>query len=275
MTLNTRNHFIFAFAVFSSIIVGLFIIGLLFVLFTTPLDTIPTVRYETGISFSEALFANHSMVALLNILILIIYVPVLSFIIYFGFEKTQSPELFYYFIFLLGCLANICCLLIPIFKLWTGFSSILLFAGKAEFFGEIITVLSFLALGVCSSDEKNHDTDKNMIILIMISLILSVIIPINNKDIQYALRVPFGYDNIVNFIRVIAIILTTFTLCLTGYRKDSKDLVFIAIGFLCTSTGYFLLLKTANIFWSIFGLTLLTFGTFFFLKRLHKYYMWK
>jgi hypothetical protein len=275
MTLNTRNHFIFAFAVFSSIMVGLFIIGLVFTFFTTPIDTIPAVRYESNISFSGILFANHSIFALLNIVILIIYVPVLSFVIYFGFEKTQAPELFYYLIFLLGCLTNIFCLLIPIYKLWTGYSSILLFAGKANFFGEIITVLSFLALGVYTSEEKNHDTDKNMTILIMVSLIFSVIVPINNKDIQYALRVPFGYDNIVNFIRVIAIILTTFTLCLTGYKKDSKDLIFIAVGFLCTSMGYFLLLKTANLFWSITGLILLTVGTILFLKRLHKYYMWK
>src|SRR5574344_2207969 len=114
MTIKTRNRLSLLLLVSSVTILVLSTFMMLYTVnsgtFTHPDGTVFLLHVKsTPQTFTSAVC---------SLFIFIIYVCLAAVFIYFEFEKTQSSEIFYFSIFLLGCLTESIRLLFPMANLW-------------------------------------------------------------------------------------------------------------------------------------------------------------
>lgn len=275
MTLNTRNKLLLLFSVFSSLCSLFFIIALIRILIQGPqkadfLFDIPSVR-----SFWYIPLISNYPAVFLSRLVLSLFIPAVSFSIYFNFEKTQSLEVLFFSAFLIGFLAESFTLCIPLFGLTAGYSTVLRFIGQTAFFGEMEVLLAIIMQAVIASDSENRDSEKYLWLIIVAALIFSTIIPLNTSILKNYMHIRFGLKNLLALIRVVFSICAFLALVLSSKSKESPDYKKASFDFLFICCGYILLLECLNFAVLISGTGLLTAGTVRFLKNMHRYYMWK
>lgn len=204
---------------------------------------------------------------------LFLILSVLNFLyINYQFEKTQSTELIYFALFLIGCLTESFRIFIPCLNLWETSNQVVLIISRIIYFGKILIPLSFIFMAVYSSAEYRQDVERNIIILLLLSAICSVVLPINtNKIFPTCLPQP-GYKNLIFTIWIIFILITIFSLIRNDYIANSKTKM--PLGFIFLITGYLILCNTMNIVLLVFGTIFMIYGSLTFLQSLHQKYLW-
>jgi len=219
-------------------------------------------------TFMGALVEPYSYAALATIATLAIYTPVVSTIVRYVFEKTQSPEILYFLGFLAGCMVETFRLCIPLFDLWNGYSKFLTYIGKLVFAGRILTVLSLLFSAVFSSDDKIQEADKNLIIAIVVSAVFGTAVGIDTRTIMPSMMVNTSFQSFFMFARIFIAVVTVFAFLL---NKKAKTM----ISYIMLFSGYMCLTLASNILTAAIGFILLWVGTETYFRGLHNYYLWK
>lgn len=275
MTLNTRNKLLLLFSILSSLCTLIFIIALIRILIQNPqnadfLFDVPAVRsiwYIPLISNYPAVFLSR--------LFLSLFVPAVSFAIYFNFEKTQSLEVLFFSAFLIGFLGETFTLCIPLFGLKAGYSTFLRFIGQAAFFGQMEVLLAIIMQTITASASENRDADKYLRLIIITPLIFSIIIPLNTSVLKNYMHIQFGLKNLLDITRILFAICAFLALFVSPKSKESPDYKKAALDFLFICCGYIVLLECLNFAFLVIGSLLLSAGAIRFLKNMHRYYMWK
>lgn len=270
MTLSSRNKLLFGFSIFASIFLSILFLYTAIRFFVGNPISLPA-DIESVISFSSIknfIFNTNSLVAFCGIIFLEIYAPIVCFIVYYSFEKTQSSEIIFFAGFLCGCILECFRLCIPLFNLWNGYSTALIYIGKAAFAGRIMTTLSFLFAAIFSSDTQIQEADKKLLFITCGAAVFAYITPVNSGIILPSVMVEIGYGKLFAIILTIISIITFFIFLFTNQQK-------IIIGYTLLFTGYSLLILSSSFILIFFGALLLTVGTYLYISRLHNYYLWK
>src|SRR5574344_625288 len=138
MTLKKRNRLFFVFFLislaFSLVYLGMYIYA------SVAGKIIPINNFIRPISLfvNNKLFSYSFAASIIGISIFIIYVPIVMFVLFSGFEKTQSIEIIYFSGFVLACLAESLRITLPLSGLWQTYSSLFLLAGRVVYTGRIL-----------------------------------------------------------------------------------------------------------------------------------------
>ena len=201
-----------------------------------------------------------------------VYVCLTSLIIYHSFEKTQAPDIVFFLLFLFACLCDTSSLLVPLFEISGSFSLFLLKLGNVHLFARLLAPMALMGNTVLSTDDFRQSTDRNSIILIIISMFFAEIIPLNTAVILPNFCISYGYVKAIRIFSLIICLVSTISLFCTNRKNEYKQIM--TIGFLILCIGYTLIFYCFNIVTLAAGIIFLGSGTFLYLNEVHKHYLW-
>lgn len=212
----------------------------------------------------------------LSIIISIFLFPLYVFIsllyINIEFEKTQSDEIIYFSMFLIGCGFEVVRILFPIMDLWQQPSSVSILISRIVIFARSLAPLGLLFASVYSSAEYRQYSEQNVLIIFIGSLCLAMFAPLNTAEILPLCRIKIGYE--LMFKTVQSIILGIAVAAHIAKAVAAKTKASLPIAVLCITAGYFILCNVYNyLFLAIAGSAMIA-GSFIYLKALHNKYLW-
>ena len=270
MTLKTRNRYTLtfsAFFLFVSVAVGLYFLYRMNAIINSGSS------FSYGISLDKiSLIEPHYITIIISSLFLALYIPTVSFYIYARFEKTPSSEVAYLVLFLLGCVPEFVRLFIPLETVENNLPSFLVIAGRALFWGRTLSIVSLFTAAIFSTKSKGLETEQNIIVLLVFSLALANIVPVNTTKISQNFSVGIGWSNFVNFTYIVTIFLTAASYAVNAKLNENPLYIRLGIGVFCMEAGYYILNASAILIVSAIGAVLLSIGTMRALSALHKLY---
>lgn len=273
MTLKTRNQIFRFFSYFS--IFFLIISAAAFIYVVAKGIFIAPPNFRLPEFLNKIPFAKQSIAAtILSFLFLGAYVPVMLFFIFRYFENTQSLEIIYFSAFLLGIICETARFFTICFGVWQTFTNLLIFLGNIVLFGRIIAPFSFVCAAILSDIEQQQDIERNYMLMTVLAFIFALVIPLNTAQISSTGLVVESSMRILNCTRFILVILAAFSFLVKSIRQLNKDYISLGGWVLLLYSGYALLISSDCYLFCILGTGMLYTGSFFYLKTLHKMYMW-
>ena len=273
MTLKTRNQLLNFFFIASVVAVAVTLIFFIISITRGTIITPPDYRIPPILA-RLPLAKPHFIALMLSFAILMLYIPVCFFMILHYFENTQTSEIIFFTGFLIGALAELSRFLTICFGLWQTFSNILIFSGKIVLFGRTIIPLSFVCASLFSDTSQRQDVERNYMILVLASIVFAIVIPMNTARISSTGLVTEGFMVLINILRILLALVAFFSFFTHGIKKNNADYKQIAYSFLLLIAGYAGVVSADTLLLLIPGTVLLFFGTYQYLKNLHKMYMW-
>ena len=231
---------------------------------------IPEV-YSKNLS-QNLLFRYFPVCVYAGIFILLIYICVTTLIIYHSFEKTQAPDIVFFLLFLIACLCDTSRLLVPAFKLSGTFSLFLLKVGNIHLFARLLAPLALMGNTVLSTEEFRQNTDRNCIILVIVSMFFAELIPLNTAVILPNFCISYGYVKAIRSFCFLTCVVSTVCLFRTNLKNEYKQIM--TLGYILLCLGYSVIFYCYNIFTLVTGTMLLGGGTYLYLNEVHKHYLW-
>ncbi|MBQ0051401.1 MAG: hypothetical protein KBT11_04985 [Treponema sp.] len=273
MTLKIRNQLLKTFFYISVVTIGISILTLVVCGLTHRIITPPELRIPAFLN-SIPLAKNSLIATFLGIGILLFYIPITLFFINRFFENTQSTEIVFFGAFLIGCLCEVSRFFTISFGVWQTFTNLLIFLGNIVLFGRILTPLSLVCASILSEKEQRQDEERNFLLMVTSAIVFAFLIPMNTARISSTGLVTEGFMGLLNAVRVLLVILSMISFYIRSVRHSNKEYIHLGHSQMALYFGYTLLISTDNFLYLIFGAGLLGSGTYFYLKNLHKMYMW-
>lgn len=275
MTLKSRNRLLKMFILVTALTVGLVIITFCFLYFTGSFQAYPALPRAINYPSNSYITKNNMYMSIASLFLLLLFVPISGLFLSRSFEKTQSPEVIYYTGFLTGCFLQTIRLCIPLFNLWIGYSSFLVFTARVNFAGQTICALSLWFASFFSNEDSVQEADKNLAIAFGVAVLFAVFIPVNPSRINSTFLLTVGYSTLFELIFLILGFVTFFAFIIRGKERLMTSSTQIGFLFLLFFTGYRVLSLSDSILSTLIGTALLYTCSFLFLFKLHKYYLWK
>lgn len=273
MTLKIRNVLLQFFFVFSLLFLGLSI--MLFVVSTGSGRLIPpptTHRYVTA-------FRYDFVAMILSLFALIAFVAGTAYFLMRYFNHNQASEIAYSALFLVGLLSDSVRVLIVSMNLWQSFTEGLLALSKIALFGKTVSVVSLFFVAITSDVTERKNTDRNLAIIIAVSIFVAMIFPLNTYKIEPTGMVVIGFKKAYHTTRIVFVLTTFLAFILNSLTKDTNEsktnMLRIAFSYLLVVTGYFLLSASDNYPMLVMGTALFLPGISVFLSSMHKLYLWQ
>lgn len=207
-----------------------------------------------------------------SVFILLFYSFIILLEINVEFEKTQSTEIVYFVMFLFSIILEGVRLFTPLFNLWNGMNELEIYVTKTLIFARSVAPLSLLFSIVYSSYENRQNIAQNLVGITVFSMFLAAIVPVNTGTVLPigALRIGFGKLIYTMLLFVLFVSIFSMLLKIVQNHQESK----ILIGFTLLTAGYFIEIQAYSILTAAIGTVLLFSGSFFYLKALHRQYLW-
>lgn len=233
-----------------------------------------TVPLSTGNKVFGIFFENKFTftTSIISIFIFLVYVSSCLMYLVIAFGKTQSIEIIFFSLFLIGCLTECVRILIPILNLWNSFTPIAIFCGRAVIFGRTLAPLSILSVAIVSGNSQRQNVERNIAIVVIISIIMANYIPLNNIHISLQCIIPWGKETLFSTACFLILLVANISQIINVYILEREIKSYIWFAIVCA--GYMVLCITFSILTLIAGSILLIGGTIFYLNNLHDEYVW-
>jgi hypothetical protein len=191
--------------------------------------------------------------------------------IYLYFEKTESPEIFFFSFFVLST-AFESLRVMALLKTQYNLPSLYLgIAFRVLIFSRYFGIFSLFAAGVRAAGMEV----KNMLfVIIVVALAIAVRVPVDSLSWDSSLGPINGVTATFVIIEFGCILITVISFLISAYTRGEKEYLFIGSGALLVFLGK-KILQNADI-WVVLclGMVLLITGTWFICTRLHRVYLW-
>lgn len=272
MTLNTRNKLLFIFTIFS----GILCLGLLVIFFIHGISNqVITLSFFSLDNILKLILEPSETISLLSTLILLIFVPTISYLSFRIFEKTQAPEAIYFDVFILGVFFTSLRILTNIFFLENSFSLLHLTISKTSFAGEIAVLLSFLFSSIFSNDDQTQIAERNFYIILIISFFLSNFIPLNLANKSENILSSLGFSKQFTVLLPISILCTFISFLFYNPKHGKKKNYSIPFAYLMLIIGFFILCFSISFIFMVIGSIMFFWGTLIYLQTIHDYYLYR
>ena len=269
MTIKTRNRLNISLFIFSLVFLAANIIIFLFALSN---NSISFNVFEEAAGNKAFLIRYNPIIVISSLFFQIIYVCVTSFMLYRVFEKTQSSDISYFFLFLISLIANSLRIWLPLFNMFSIYSTLLIFCGNCVIFSKLLMPLSLLFVVVMGGVEQRQDLEKNIFLLLIGCIFFANLIPLNTSNICLNFEVDYGYRTVIKIAAILVSLATLIALFFSNKQRFYTQFTTIGLGLIISGT--FVLFNSTNLLKLIISFLLLLFGNIFYLKELHKQYLW-
>lgn len=218
---------------------------------------------------------NYSTFAVLNIILLKnLFVLTAGLIFRNSFKKIASPEVFF---FSLAILALSFTSLRSLFLI-DGFLGHPVYLSetisRSVYFGKIITILCLFTSGLFSTGISFQKQQYFLLLIVLISFILSSVIPIDLYKTQVILLKGTGTEYGMNIIFAVLQIFAVLNFLVGAIKNNNYDYLYLALAIGMISLGNEILFGLIPGIKSYLAILSLISGTTLFGYKIHKIYQW-
>jgi len=205
---------------------------------------------------------------------LVLYSFLSMILIYYFFEKTQSPEILFVVFFAASFSLESLRLLLPLSRVYEMPSLYLLMASRVTLFGRYFGIFSLFTASIYAVGFKAQKQRNVVLIIAVVTLIITLGVPIDTESWDSSLNMIHGYISMFRLIEVGAFLTTVLSFFIAAWSRSSREFVFIGTGSALAFLSRHILLNADT--WAALptGLLLLAIGTWLICTRLHKIYLW-
>ena len=276
MTLSNRNTVFKAGIAISALCL---LIGIIASIETVPvyehMEAEITLRPD---SFAQAFLERHFETRLLAVhftaLLLALYSLLSIVFIYFFFEKTQAPEIFFVAFFAASFAPEVLRLVLPLGRVYEIPSLYLLMASRIILFGRYFGIFSLFAASVYAAGYQSQQQRNAVLIIVATALFVSLSVPVDTQTWDSSLTMISGYASMFGLIGIGTFLITVASFFIAARQRGSGEFIFIGIGSVLALIGRNILLRTDTWVGLPIGMLFLAAGTWLICTRLHRIYLW-
>jgi hypothetical protein len=204
----------------------------------------------------------------------VIYAFAALILIYYFFEKTPSPEILFFALFVLSLSFEGMRLLVPLQKIRRIPALYLLMASRVLLFGRFFGIFSLFAASIYAAGLEMQKQQNIIMIIALITLVITLGVPIDvlSWDTSYCMIT--GYTSLFRMVETGMLLITMLSFFISAYSRGSREYILIGVGSFLVFLGRNLLLSADTWVTPLPGLLALIAGTWFICTRLHKVYLW-
>ena len=276
MTLSARNNYFKAGIVLAVLSLGLAAAGGYFAFPAFSEASAAAVTRSGGIILKliEGFAEPSAHVPLWVVLASVVYSFISIILIYYFFEKTQSPEILFIGLFVISVAFELAKLAIPLRVVFPFSSVYLVVANRVMLFGRYFGLLSLFAASVYAAGLDSQKQYNIFLMFVMATLVITLNIPVDSLAWDSSFKLQNSYHAMFTLVEIGFFAMTALTFMVTAYIRSSRRYIYIGIGALMMLTGRNIMFHSDTWISPAPGLVLLAAGTWIVCSRLHKEYLW-
>jgi len=276
MTLSERNIIFKAGLLFPAIILAFVTIVSFSImpLYHTVIVNAPHRSSGFVQEFVTHFFNPQSYAPFVSILIAVVYAFVATIVIYYRFKKTQSPEILYIVFFVLSFVFEASRIMLPINLKYDLPNLYLIVSSRFLLFGRYFGIFSLFAASVYATGFEVQKQKITILVIALISLVISLKIPIDGLSWDTSLCMVSGYNAMFNIIEMGIALITLISFFIASYSRGLKAYLFVGFGAFLVMLGRAVLFTADTWITPFPALLILIIGTWFICTKLHSVYLW-
>ena len=195
-------------------------------------------------------------------------------LIYYLFEKTQSPEILFFGFFAMSLSFESARIIIPLKAIFPYTAMYLVTASRLLLFGRYFGLFSLFAASSFAAGLDVQKQQNVFLMLVFAALIITLNVPVDSLVWDSSLKFLSGYRIMFNMVEAGILLVTIITFFISAYTRGSRNYIFIGIGTFLALAGRNIMLASDTWITPIPGLLILAAGTWFVCTRLHRIYLW-
>lgn len=276
MTLSTRNRF-FAAAFFAALpTLGLLLFSFPELIRTAAAAANAAEGRSAGIIASalSSLLKPSAAAVLAALPLACIYAALSSALLYYFFEKTQTPEILFFAFFAISFITETARIAVPLSVSREWPPAIVVAASRIISFGRFFGILSLFAAGVYANGVDFQKHGRVLMIIAVVSLSIATGVPVDGLNHDSAFTPIPGYRSMIDLTEFSIALIAVLSFLVAAYTRSAAEFYGASLGALMAVVGRELLLR-GDAWTSIpAGALLLYGGSWLFAAKLHRYYLW-
>jgi hypothetical protein len=275
MTLSTRNSYF-------RIGIGLsfFSLAIILVLSFATFPVYPRIGAEavrtTGIGqvLVARFFQPQAYVSLATMICSTLYAFIAMILIYYFFEKTQSPEILFFALFVSAFAFEGLRVVVPLKEVYNLSAFYLIFSSRILLFGRFFGIFSLFAASVYAAGLAEQKQGNIVFIIAIAALVVALSVPIDGLAWDSSLVMLRGSPAMLKMVEAGTMLITTVSFLISAYTRGSREYIFIGLGSFLVFLGRAMLFSTDTWITPLPALLLLAGGTWVSCVQLHHVYLW-
>ncbi|MCL2007484.1 MAG: hypothetical protein FWG77_05305 [Treponema sp.] len=195
-------------------------------------------------------------------------------VIYYFFEKTQSPEVLFLSFFAISLSFEFARMMIPLTGTLSFPSMYSIAAFRSLLFGRYFGLFSLFAAGLFAAGYDFQKQQTVFSLMVLASMLIASYVPVDNLYWDSTFIYGKGYASMLSLAEMGIFSVTIISFFISAYLRDSRTYISIGIGVFLAFTGRNMLLLSDTWITPLPGFVLLCLGTWFACSKLHKIYLW-
>ena len=204
----------------------------------------------------------------------VIYSMIGISLIYYFFEKTQSPEILFIGLFVISLAFECIRIMVPLAKIFGLPSIYLVRSSRVLIFGRYFGLFSLFVASVYTIGLEIQKQESIIFITAAAALIFALGVPTDGLSWDSTLSIHSDFGSTLSFVQAVILGITIASFLLSTYTRGSKDYSQICVGAVLICAGRNILLSSDTWLSPFFGLLILSLGTWLVCVKLHRIYLW-
>ncbi|GHV73237.1 hypothetical protein AGMMS49940_05390 [Spirochaetia bacterium] len=219
-------------------------------------------------------FAAHPYVSFVTMLSSILYAFITMILIYYFFEKTQSPEILFFALFVTSFAFEALRIMVPLAAVNNLPGVYLVMASRVLLIARYCGVFSLFAASVYAAGLGEQKQGNIVFIILIAAMVIALGVSVDGLAWDSSLMMVSGYTTMLRMVEAGIVLITMISFFISAYSRGSREYVFIGIGSLLVFLGRSVLLTADTWITPLPGLALLATGTWLICVQLHRVYLW-
>jgi hypothetical protein len=195
-------------------------------------------------------------------------------LIYYFFEKTQSPEIFFFALFVLSFSFEAIRILVPLQKVVTIPPLYQVMAFRALLFCRYFGIFSLFAASVYAAGLEVQKQRNIILVIAVAAMVIVMGVPIDTLTWDSSLSMINGYTSMFRMIEAGVLLITMISFFISAYSRGSREYILIGAGSFLVLLGRNILLSADTWASPVPALIFLALGTWLICTQLHHVYLW-
>ncbi|MCL2381284.1 MAG: hypothetical protein FWC64_06785 [Treponema sp.] len=276
MTLSARNDFFKGGIILSALSLGLVAVGAYFAFSAYPEASALAALRPRGIiqALAGVFIGPSAYVPFFTMLAAVTYSFISIILIKHFFEKTQSPEILFFGLFVISLSFEFVRLMIPLRTVFAFPAMYIISGSRVLIFARYFGLFSLFAASVYAAGLDAQKQQNTFFILVLAALIIAMHIPIDGIVWDSALVPWSGYGSMFAVVEAGILAVTVITFFISAYTRGSRAYVHIGLGALLAFAGRTMLINSDTWVTPLPGFLALVAGTWIIASRLRREYLW-
>ncbi|MDR2111204.1 MAG: hypothetical protein LBP32_07835 [Spirochaetaceae bacterium] len=276
MTLSERNNFFKAGIFFSSAVLMIVVAAAHAILPAYP--ELVSAAEQRSFGLIQALIHRFlepaPYVAFATVAVSVVYALITMVFIYYFFEKTQAPEIFFFTFFILSFSFEAARIMPPLTRVYGLPSIYFTMTSRVLLFGRYFGLFSLFTASVYAAGLNVQKQGNFVFVIIIAALMIALRAPVDGVSWDSSLSMITGYSSMFKLVEAGIMGITMISFFVSSFSRGAREYIFIGIGSCLVFFGRNILLGADTWVTPLPGLIILGLGTWFICTYLHRVYLW-